>query len=144
MPQTCRRKVHASRAAPRSLSSRKRKSSRVCSSPLRSPTTSDSGAGMSSIRGVNGVVRVLDDIARAAGPEAGRQMRIDAEQIMTDVKQSRPGHGVPRDTGVLAGSGRVDGPSSGGIVSLTFGGAAAAYALRQHEDLTLRHNIGEA
>lgn len=69
------------------------------------------------------------------------------EEIMADVKASRPGAGVPRDTGVLASTGRVDGPAPtplGPFVELSFGGAAAQYALAQHEILTYHHKVGEA
>jgi hypothetical protein len=71
-------------------------------------------------------------------------LRVVGETIMTDVKASRSGAGVPRDTGALAASGRVSGPSASGAVDLTFGGAAAPYALRQHEELSYRHPVGEA
>ena len=63
---------------------------------------------------------------------------------MLDVKASSPGHGVPVDTGVLRGSGIVTGPDPSGAVALTFGGAAAPYAIRQHEELGYRHTVGEA
>ncbi len=62
---------------------------------------------------------------------------------MTDVKASTPGHGVPRDEGILAGTGKVTGPS-GGVVTLRFGGPAAPYAVVQHENLDFRHTVGEA
>lgn len=70
-------------------------------------------------------------------------LRVIGEEIMTDIKANSAGHGVPQDEGILKGSGRVTGPTNG-EVTLSFGGAAAPYALRQHEDLTLRHRIGEA
>lgn len=66
------------------------------------------------------------------------------EEIMADVKDSRPGHGVPVDKGTLRGSGRVE--LQGGVkprVILSFGGAAAPYALIQHEITTYRHTVGE-
>ena len=78
---------------------------------------------------------------------AGRGLRLIGEEIMTDCKASRPGAGVPRDTGALAGSGSVDGPVQtplGPLVELSFGGAAAPYALAQHEILTYHHTVGEA
>lgn len=84
---------------------------------------------------------------RASGQAAGRGLRAIGEVIMTDVKASRPGAGVPRDTGALAGTGRVTGPRkvpTGVAVELSFGGAAAPYALKQHEILTYRHKVGEA
>lgn len=49
---------------------------------------------------------------------------------------------VPVDFGVLKNSGTVWPPEKSGrqtVVKLTYGGAAKAYALKQHEDLTLNH-----
>ena len=65
------------------------------------------------------------------------------EEIKTDVAASRPGKGIPRDFGVLASTLRVRAPGAHRVF-LTAGGAAAAYALVQHEKLDLQHDIGEA
>lgn len=65
------------------------------------------------------------------------------EEIMTDVKAAVPGRGVPVDEGTLRGSGTVEGPAQGRVV-LAFGGAAAPYALVQHERTDFHHDIGEA
>lgn len=88
---------------------------------------------------------------RAVGKDVpggvGMGLRVVGESIMTDVKASSPGRGVPRDTGALARSGRVTGPvgsETNPRVRLSFGGASAPYALRQHETLTYRHEVGEA
>ena len=70
-------------------------------------------------------------------------LRLIGEEIMLDVKAARPGAGVPVDTGVLRSTGRVEGPAND-EVTLSFGGAAASYALEQHENLEIRHRIGEA
>src|SRR3990172_2540728 len=81
------------------------------------------------------------------GGSIGRGLRMIGEEIMTDVRASRPGAGVPRDTGALASTGRVEGPVAtplGPAVELSFGGAAASYALAQHEILTYHHKVGEA
>lgn len=54
---------------------------------------------------------------------------------------------VPVDTGTLRRSGIIMPPRSEGkniVVILGYGGAASAYALRQHEDLTLRHKKGKS
>lgn len=89
-------------------------------------------------------------IAKAASAmktQSATALRMIAEEIMTDVKASRPGAGVPRDTGILAGSGRVSGPfptAQGAEVELSFGNAAAWYALIQHENLFYHHDVGEA
>lgn len=96
------------------------------------------------IRNTAQVARKIEALARAGGDNLTSGMRVVGESIMTDVKASRPGAGVPRDTGALSASGRVDGPSRDGTVTLTFGDSAAPYALRQHEELTYRHPLGEA
>lgn len=88
------------------------------------------------------VERLFREQARAL--KRGGGMRVIGETIMTDVKASRPGHGVPVDTGVLRASGRVTGPDPDGSVELSFGGASVTYALKQHENTALRHTIGEA
>lgn len=64
------------------------------------------------------------------------------EEIMTDVKASGPGRGVPVDTGTLRNSLRVvrRDPTH---VDLVAGGASAQYALVQHERTDYRHTVGE-
>lgn len=75
----------------------------------------------------------------------GPAYRMIGEEIMTDVKDSRPGQGVPVDKGTLRDTGRVDGgDNEKKPVTLSFGGAAAPYALIQHEVLKFRHKLGEA
>lgn len=71
-------------------------------------------------------------------------LRMIGEEIMFDIKASRPGKGVPVDEGPLRASGRVEGPNNVGEVTLSFGGASAPYALRQHEELSYNHTVGEA
>ncbi|HXH11157.1 MAG TPA: HK97 gp10 family phage protein [Alphaproteobacteria bacterium] len=64
------------------------------------------------------------------------------EQIMTEAKAL-----TPVDTGALRASGTVLPPEQDGTtvrVVLGFGGPAIPYALRQHEDVTLRHTVGQA
>ncbi len=70
-------------------------------------------------------------------------LRVIGEEIMLDVKASRPGRGVPVDKGTLRSSGRVEGPKHN-EVELSFGSASAPYALEQHERVDLRHTVGEA
>jgi hypothetical protein len=70
-------------------------------------------------------------------------LRLIGEEIMTDVKASAPGHGVPVDTGALRASGVVEQPEPF-VVELSFGSAAVQYALLQHEGLEYHHTIGEA
>jgi len=82
-----------------------------------------------------------------AGRNIGRIMpqglRLIGEEIMTDVKASSPGHGVPVDKGALRASGAVEQPAPL-AVDLAFGSAAVPYALSQHEGLEFHHKIGEA
>ncbi len=78
-------------------------------------------------------------------------MRTIGEEVMTDVKDSRRGKGVPRDMGDLASTGRVTGKGKvarTGIIgdaslTLSFGGQASLYALIQHERLDFMHRLGE-
>jgi len=71
-------------------------------------------------------------------------LRVIGEEIMLDVKAARPGAGVPVRTGALRSTGRVEGPDTRGQVALSFGGAAAPYALEQHENTHIHHQVGEA
>lgn len=75
-------------------------------------------------------------------PEKG--LRAIGEEIITDVKASRSGKGVPVDTGTLRSSGTVEGPKSDGTVVLAFGGPAAPYAIAQHERTDYSHTVGES
>lgn len=96
------------------------------------------------MRGFQQAADAIEMLARKTGESMVSGMRVIGETIKTDVTASRPGAGVPRDTGVLAASGRVTGPDAKGLVEITYGGAAAPYALRQHETLEYRHTLGEA
>lgn len=62
--------------------------------------------------------------------------------IMTEAKKR-----APLDLGTLKNSGYVTLPRRDGdevFVEVGFGGAAKAYAIRQHEETTYNHEIGEA
>jgi hypothetical protein len=53
---------------------------------------------------------------------------------------------VPVDTGILKNSGILSRPFLDGtdlVVEISYGGAAADYALTVHEDLNARHNEGQ-
>lgn len=72
-----------------------------------------------------------------AGP-----LSLEAELIMTKAKQL-----TPVDLGTLRASGVVQSPDVGPkrvVVELGFGGAAAAYALVQHERTDFTHTVGQA
>lgn len=71
-----------------------------------------------------------------------RALRSVAEVWMTEAKKR-----TPVDTGVLRSSGHVQGPTFSGRVievKLVFGGPAAKYAAAVHENLTAKHNVGQA
>jgi len=105
---------------------------------MAKPTIQVSFIGFSDVAGK------IQTMMKEAGETQASGTRVGGELIMTDVKASRPGQGVPRDKGTLGNSGRVSGPDNKGRVSLTFGGAAAVYALFQHEVTKLLHKLGEA
>ena len=86
--------------------------------------------------------RKIEQAYAEIGARIPSGIRIIGEEIMTDVKANAPGHGVPEDEGTLRGSGRVTGPLAG-VVTLSFGGASAPYALVQHERMDYRHTVGE-
>lgn len=71
-------------------------------------------------------------------------LREIGEEIMTDVKASRQGKGVPVDKGTLRSTGTVEGPDPEGVVTLAFGGPAAKYAITQHERTDYSHTVGES
>lgn len=92
------------------------------------------------IEGITNVMRRLKEVA-AAHPEAvGAGLFSVGNEIMAVAKDR-----CPVDQGVLRASGYVEArDTSDGtvVVELGFGGAAASYAVKQHEDLTLRHPGG--
>jgi len=104
------------------------------------------GVGSAVKRTKDSFDRAAKKIEKARLALVGRSisgLRLIGEEIMLDVSASRPGAGVPVDKGTLRSSGRVEGPAAG-VVSLSFGGATAPYALVQHEDVSLHHTVGEA
>lgn len=88
-----------------------------------------------------GTVRTnLDRIAAEAHQKAAAALYEVGNEVMAQSKRL-----VPVDTGALKGSGYVDQPrvELGRVsVELGYGGPASAYAVRQHEDLSLRHPDG--
>ncbi len=83
------------------------------------------------------------DAGKKIDPVWGNGVRMIGEEIMTDVKASRQGHGVPVKDGHLRASGMVEGPRSNGEVELSFGNEAVQYALIQHEREDYHHTVGE-
>ena len=85
----------------------------------------------------------IEKLSKNLGNKMASGLRLIGEEIMLDVKAARPNEGVPVDKGTLRSSGRVSGPKND-EVELSFGGAAAPYALEQHENVDLKHRVGEA
>lgn len=83
------------------------------------------------LEGVDQLLRTLRRLPDRAGIATAGALYAEANQIMRASQQV-----VPRDTGVLAGSGTVGFPDVRGsriTVQLGYGGAASAYALYIHE-----------
>jgi len=99
---------------------------------------------MSTRRNFGRVAKTIRKYRDELVKEGGRALREIGEEMMTDIKASRPGRGVPVDFGALRDSGRAIGPRSDATVLLTFGGPSAPYALVQHERLDFAHDVGEA
>lgn len=91
----------------------------------------------------NSAGKRIENLARKMKRRVPSGLRIIGEEIMLDVKAARPGAGVPVDTGALRSTGRVEGPRNN-EVELSFGGAAATYALKVHEEVSVPHRVGEA
>jgi hypothetical protein len=99
------------------------------------------------ISGIRETAERIERLSRAGGEELVSGLLVIGERIATDVRLSRPGAGIPRKDGHLAGSVEVLGPEVEGgksRVTLAAGGAAIKYGLRQHEELNWRHKLGEA
>lgn len=85
-----------------------------------------------SIRGSKAMQKRLDKIAKQYPDEMERALRIEAELVMTDSKNNY----VPVEYGTLRSSGTVHDVERKGkeiSVSMSYGGAASAYALTVHE-----------
>lgn len=95
-------------------------------------------------RGLDEMLGNLERLEDVADEGMDLTTREAGEVIMTDVRASRPGKGVPVDTGALRASADVSGPDQQGAVELSFGGPAAPYALAQHERLDYSHTVGES
>jgi len=91
----------------------------------------------------NKAAKRIKDLEKGTVLSSLAGLRVIGEEIMLDVKAARPGAGVPVDTGALRSTGRVEGPK-GNEVELSFGGAAADYALKVHEEVEIPHRVGEA
>lgn len=96
------------------------------------------------IRGLDQAIAAARAFGRKAAHEMGGAMYREMEAVMADAKDKDE---VPVDLGTLRSTGHVQPPrnESGGIVVRAgFGGPAAGYALKVHEDLDVRHTTGKA
>jgi hypothetical protein len=94
------------------------------------------------VEGMDRVIARLERLAQRFPDEVGNALRAEAEIEMTEAKKR-----TPVKTGALRGSGHVTGPERSWrdiAVVLSFGGPAAPYAVRVHEDLTAFHRVGQA
>lgn len=113
------------------------------------------------VRDIRKGVQKIEALSRAGEEQFVSGLRVIGEVVATDVKASRPGAGIPVDTGYSPSTGKPTGRTGGtlrasvfvlgperrgilDVVQLVAGGAAVKYALRQHEELQWKHNIGES
>lgn len=85
-----------------------------------------------SLKGDKELARKLKRLEQESADHVGRALRVEGERIMTRSKRDF----VPVDLGTLRSSGTVSGPTRKGkdlTIDLSYGGAAAAYALAVHE-----------
>lgn len=99
----------------------------------------DTGAEVDTVK----VRASLDRLASRFPNEVARALYAEAQVEMTEAKRR-----TPVDTGALRSTGHVDAPDVGigGDVSVTlgFGGPAAPYAVKVHEDLDAYHKVGQS
>lgn len=90
------------------------------------------------IVGLEQTQRAMQRALRDGAEALAAGLVIEAERIMTESKRE-----CPVDIGTLRSTGHVQPPDiasdGSATVQLGYGGPAVDYALRQHEDTTLRH-----
>lgn len=94
------------------------------------------------IKGDKGLEKMLSRLGGKAPSIVGNALYVEGEDIMGDSKDNY----VPVDLSTLKNSGHVNLPEIDGskvLVRLGFGGAASAYALRQHETPDYHHTVGQ-
>ena len=94
------------------------------------------------MKGLNEMLSTLRKIAEKFPDKVAEAIYQEAQIEMTESKRR-----VPVDTGVLRASGRVAELERKGrhiSVTLSYGGAAEAYAIVQHERLDYFHKHGQA
>lgn len=91
------------------------------------------------IKGADKLAQILRTIANVAPDALAGALYEEGESIRAESQER-----VPVDTGVLKNSAFVatEGQGDSFAVQVGYGGAAAEYAVVQHEDMTLRHDDG--
>lgn len=89
------------------------------------------------IKGVRDFIARLDTTVAEVRKAAEAGLREEAEIEMEEAKRR-----TPVDTGALRASGHVE--QQGLRVTLAFGGPAASYAEKVHEDVEAFHRVGQA
>lgn len=100
------------------------------------------GRGVIEVQGLDAALRGINALPDKLLPALARALHDEAEQVMARSKEL-----VPLDIGALQASGTVHEPEiAGGVVTqeMTYGrgDGTDAYAMVQHEDLSLRHPNG--
>lgn len=83
----------------------------------------------------------IRSVQRSFSEQVTQALHVEAQIEMTEAKRR-----TPVDTGALRASGRVETPKRNGrkmSVSMSFGGAAGAYAVIVHENPDAFHPIGQ-
>jgi hypothetical protein len=94
------------------------------------------------MHGLNQLSRMYARVGTGGQRALTQAVFMEANDVLNESKKI-----VPVDTGNLKGSGRVEPPvvsGSGVSVEVTYGGAAAPYALYVHEDLNASHAPGKS
>lgn len=94
------------------------------------------------LRGLDQIAKIADRASLTVRPALAKAVFAEANSVLNESKKI-----VPVDTGALKSSGRVEPPqiTGGGVsVQITYGGAAAPYALIVHEDPDARHKSGKS
>jgi hypothetical protein len=93
------------------------------------------------LRGTKAMQRKIERIARDFPNKVEAALRVEAEVIKTISQRDY----VPVKDGILKGSAFVNPVEREGdelSVTIGYGGAASAYALRQHEEAGYKHKVG--
>jgi hypothetical protein len=97
------------------------------------------------------MVKAVKEIAKKFPDRVAAAIYTEAQIEMTESKRRCPVSPTPAPKGVVPGtlraSGQVHKPDRDGSnisVTMSYGGAAAAYAVVQHENLDFHHTTGQA